>query len=73
MARHLHVLLSEEQYDFLRVESARTGLPMAELVRRGLDETYEIRRRPKVRGVEFRLGLWRRPDAAAAARWNRVV
>ena len=73
MAKHLHVLLSEEHYEFLRVESARTGLSMAELVRRGLDATYEILRRPKVRGVEFRLGLWRRPDAAAAARWNRVV
>jgi hypothetical protein len=73
MARHLHVLLAEEQYEFLRIESGRTGLSMAELVRRGLDATYGIHRRPKVRGVELRLGLWRRPDAAAAARWNRVV
>ncbi len=72
MAMHLHVLLPDEQYAFLREESARTGLPMAELVRRGIEATYDVRR-PKVRGVEFRVGLWRRPDAAAAARWNRVV
>jgi hypothetical protein len=70
---HLHVLLPDEQYTFLREESARTGLPMAELVRRGIEATYDVRARPKVRGVELRLGLWRRPDAAAAARWNRVV
>ncbi len=73
MAMHLHVLLPEEQYTFLREESARTGLSMSELVRRGVEATYKVGARPKVRGTEFRIGFWRRPDAAAAARWNRVV
>ena len=73
MASYVHLVLSEEQHAFLREEAARTGLSMSELTRRALERTYRLRKRRHIRGVELRLGLWHRPDAAAAARWNRVV
>jgi hypothetical protein len=43
MSRELHLHVADRQYEFLRAESAATGLPMAELVRRALDHTYESR------------------------------
>jgi hypothetical protein len=62
------VTLTDEQYAFLRVESHVTGLPMAELVRRALELAYPAAERPRVRGWDFRLGVWRRPDAAVVGR-----
>ena len=53
-------------------ESNRTGLPMAELVRRAVDGAFRpARRHPLVRGFELSLGVWRGLDAAFAAR--RVI
>jgi hypothetical protein len=53
-------------------ESNRSGLPMAELVRRAVDRSFgPVRRHPLVRGFEVSLGLWRGLDAAFAAR--RVI
>ena len=40
MSHRTQVTLEDEQYERLRAESARTGLGLAELVRRALDETY---------------------------------
>jgi hypothetical protein len=62
------VTLTDEQYDFLRAESHLTGLSIAELVRRALDVAYPEEERPRIRGWDFRLGIWRRPDAAVAGR-----
>jgi hypothetical protein len=68
-----HVMISPRQHDFLRYESARTGLSMSELVRRGIDTTYRPYARPRLTGVEVSLGVWRRPDAAVAGRRPRHI
>lgn len=68
MARRTHVTFTERQYAFLRDESSRTGLSMAELVRRAIDGTYRPHSRPRVRGFEVSMGLWDRPPAAIAGR-----
>ena len=68
MAIAIHVHVTEAQRAFLLNESARSGLPMAELVRRALDATYPLARRQHVRGFELNVGLWRRLDAAVTGR-----
>jgi hypothetical protein len=53
-------------------ESNRSGLPMAELVRRAVDRSFRpAGRHSLARGFEVSLGLWRGLDAAFAAR--RVI
>jgi hypothetical protein len=68
MSRDVHVHLADRQYAFLRAESATTGLPMAELIRRALDATYAPASRPSVGGWQASVGWWRRPDAAVVGR-----
>jgi hypothetical protein len=46
----------------------RTGLSIAELVRRALDHTYRPHSRPRLRGFEVSMGLWDRPPTAIAGR-----
>jgi hypothetical protein len=71
MSRRTQVTLTDRQHDFLRYEAARTGLSMAELVRRAVDKTFRPYVRPKVGGVEVSFGLWSRPDAAVIGRRPR--
>jgi hypothetical protein len=40
MSRRTHLTLSDRQHAFLQSEAGRTGLSMAELVRRAIDFTY---------------------------------
>ena len=61
-------MLTDEQYAFLKRESHRTGLSAAELVRRALDASYRPEHRPRVRGFDVSLGVWRSPDAAVTGR-----
>ena len=68
MGRRTQVTLTDRQHQFLFDESHRTGLSVAELVRRALDETYRIEQRNRVRGFDFAVGVWRRPDAAVVGR-----
>jgi hypothetical protein len=68
MGRRTHVTLTDEQHAFLRCEAARTGLSLAELVRRALDHTYRPEGRPRVRGFDIGFGIWRNPDAGLAGR-----
>lgn len=68
MGRRTHVMFTDRQYAFLQDEAFRTGLSMAELVRRALDNTYRPHSRPRFRGFEVSLGLWDRPPAAIAGR-----
>jgi hypothetical protein len=68
MSRDIHVHIADRQYAFLRAESAVTGLPMAELIRRALDHTYAPESRTKVGGWQASVGWWRRPDAAVVGR-----
>lgn len=60
--------LTDEQHAFLFAEAHRTGLSVAELVRRALDATYRPDDRPRVRGFDVSLGVWRSPDAAVSGR-----
>ncbi|TML46526.1 MAG: hypothetical protein E6G19_01545 [Actinobacteria bacterium] len=68
MSRRTQVTLSDRQHAFLIGESVRTGLPLAELVRRAIDRTYRPHIRPRIPGFELSLGLWSRPDAAVVGR-----
>jgi len=68
MSRRTQITLTDRQHAFLLDESARTGLPMAELVRRAVDRVYRPHGRPTVPGLEISLGVWRRPDAAVVGR-----
>jgi hypothetical protein len=68
MSRRTQIVLTDRQHAFLRDEARRTGLSLAELVRRAVDGTYRPYARPKLQGFELSLGLWREPDAALAGR-----
>jgi hypothetical protein len=68
MGRRTHVTLTDAQHAFLVSESSRTGLSLAELVRRAIDYSYRPQHRPLVAGFEISLGAWRRPDAAVVGR-----
>jgi hypothetical protein len=68
MGRRTQVTLTDGQHAFLRRESARTGLSLAELVRRAVDATYALEERPRLRGFDLGFGIWRHPDAALAGR-----
>ena len=68
MSRRTQITLSDRQHAYLVGESARTGLALAELVRRAIDGTYRPHFRPRANGFELSLGLWSRPDAAVVGR-----
>jgi hypothetical protein len=68
MSTRFNLLMTETQYTVLVDEANRTGLAVAELVRRAVDEVYRPTARPRVPGVEVSLGVWRRPDAAVTGR-----
>jgi hypothetical protein len=73
MSMDIHVLLRSDQRALLLGESARSGLSMAELIRRAIDIAYVPDRRPTVGGFELNLGLWRRLDAAVTGRRLRRI
>jgi hypothetical protein len=68
MSRKTQITLTDRQHAFLLDESQRTGLSLAELVRRSIDRVYRPNLRPRIPGVELSVGLWKRPDAAVAVR-----
>jgi hypothetical protein len=68
MSRKTQITLTDRQHAYLLDESRRTGLSLAELVRRSIDQVYRPHLRPTVRGIEVSVGLWKRPDAAVAGR-----
>jgi ribbon-helix-helix CopG family protein len=72
ISRRTQITLDDRQHAFLRDEARRTGLSMAELVRRAVDATYRPHQRPRVAGYELSFGMWRRPDAAMAGRRVRA-
>ena len=67
-SHRLQIHVTARQHLLLRDESARTGLPIAELVRRSIDAVYRPVSRPQVRGWEVNFGIFRDPDAAIVAR-----
>ena len=68
MSHRTQITLPDRQYQLLRYEAFRSGLPIAELVRRAIARTYEPQRRPTIRGVEVGLSVWRQPDVAVVGR-----
>jgi hypothetical protein len=68
MSRLAHFTLTDRQHALLVEESVRTGLSMAELVRRALDSTYRPALRPVVAGFHVNVGVTRGPDAAVVGR-----
>jgi hypothetical protein len=68
MSRKTQITLTDRQHALLRDEADRTGLSMAELVRRAVDCVYRPHSRPRLKGFELSLGVWPRPDAAVAGR-----
>jgi hypothetical protein len=68
MGRRTHVTLTDGQHAFLLEEAQRTGLSVAELVRRALDASYRPTERSRLRGFDVSFGVWRAPDAAVAGR-----
>ena len=70
--KRTHIMLTHRQASFLADERARTGLSLAELIRRAIDATYREQARPTVAGFELSVGAWRRPDAAVVGRRTRT-
>ena len=65
MSRDLHVHVEERHYDFLREEAALSGL---DVVGAAPAEPYLETERPRFKGWQASVGLWRHPDAAAVGR-----
>lgn len=68
MSRRTQITLTDAQYDLLHAESGRTGVSVAEYVRRAIDATYRPRLRPRVGGYELSLALHKGVDEAAVGR-----
>ena len=58
MAHRTQITLTDAQYDSLRRESARTGLSLAELVRRALAANSGIGGAEARRALEESFGCW---------------
>ena len=68
MSHRTQITLSDEQYKRLRAESERTGLGLAELVRRALERTYGTKRHDeRIRALERSFGGWAERDEDGAA------
>ena len=73
MSRRTQITLTDRQHALLLDEAQRTGLSLAELIRRSVDRVYRPHVRPSVGGLELSVGVWRRPDAAVAGRRARTL
>lgn len=68
MSRRFNLYLEDAQYDALTLESERSSLSVAELIRRAVDRTFGFDAPRRTGGIELSLGVWRRPDAAVVGR-----
>lgn len=67
MAHRTQITLADDQYARLRSESKRTGLGLAELVRRALDRTYgTVRPADTIRALDASFGGWTDRDTDGA-------
>jgi len=67
-SHRLQIHITARQYGLLQDESARTGLPMAELIRRSINAVFRPNTSPQVRGWQLTFGMFRDPDVAIVAR-----
>ena len=72
MTRRFNFYLEDAQYDALTLESERSSLSVAELIRRAIDGAFGFDEPRRTRGVELSFGVWRRPDAAVVGRRSGV-
>ena len=56
MSRRFQIVLSEEQYVFLDGEADRSGVSVAELIRRAIDTTYGVAGEDRVHFIWHTLG-----------------
>lgn len=63
MSHRTQITLEDEQYERLRAESRRSGLGLAELVRRALDQTYGTTTAADVeQALDASFGAWGERD-----------
>lgn len=68
MSHRTQITLADEQYERLRRESARTGLGLAELVRRAIDARYGTSgAQATLAALEESFGTW--PDSGDGAEY----
>jgi hypothetical protein len=70
LSRKTQITLTDRQHRLLVEESLRSGISMAELVRRAIDTVYRPTLRPVVGGFQVNVGLLRAPDAAILGRFE---
>jgi Ribbon-helix-helix protein, copG family len=71
--RRTQISLTDEQYERLRDESARTGLSLAELIRRTLDERYgSVSDAERLRLLGSAFGAWSGRDETGAEYVERI-
>ncbi len=58
MAHRTQITLTDAQYATLKRESKRTGLGLAELVRRSLSSTYRTQGTQRTAALEESFGAW---------------
>ena len=68
MSVRVHIQMTPKMHGRLVDIANRTGLGVAELMRRAAERTYWPDELPEVRGLELSFGLWKRPSAAIVGR-----
>ena len=74
MSHRTPVTLTDEQYALLRAEARRTGLSLAELVRRAIDQSYRApaSAEDRLQGLERSFGAWKDRDFDGAEYVDRM-
>jgi hypothetical protein len=72
MSRRFNFYLEDAQYDVLTAESVRSSISVAELIRRAIDQVFELDSSRRTSGLELSVGVWKRPDAAVVGRRSGV-
>lgn len=68
MSHRTQITLTDAQYERLRTESERTGVALAELVRRAVDRSYgSTRHDTLLEGMEDSFGCWADRDYDGSA------
>jgi predicted DNA-binding protein len=59
MSHRTQITLTDDQYERLRTESERTGIGLAELVRRAVDRSYGTTKHvTMVEALDASFGIW---------------
>jgi Ribbon-helix-helix domain len=73
MSHRTQITLADEQYERLRAESRRSGIGLAELVRRAVDRTYGTSTADDVeRALDASFGVWTARDYDGAGYVDRL-